>query len=201
MPKKMSSELTFVNKLNFLMSKSNISSLKLSKELSKSGIEITFDKILKWISGDSFPTDEEFKVLTDYFNVDKKFFIGDENEKRVPNASKSNNSVMRKNFSNNINNLFRSSPKNQKQIAEDLGVLTSSMCHWSNGTSFPTEAVLIRISEYFGVSVAELVEEKIELKGRKAESFNTLAELLGKIPEENKILVYDSIKAFLKTVK
>lgn len=45
----------------------------------------------------------------------------------------------------------------QKQLAEILNTTNSSICDWESGRAEPNIEMLIRISEFFGVSVDYLL--------------------------------------------
>lgn len=46
--------------------------------------------------------------------------------------------------------------KPQREIAEAVGIATSTYQMYENGKRIPSDGVKIRLSEYFGVSVQEL---------------------------------------------
>lgn len=46
----------------------------------------------------------------------------------------------------------------QKQAAEKIGVVQSSVSMWETGESTPQTKILVKIAEVYGCSVAELFE-------------------------------------------
>ena len=63
-------------------------------------------------------------------------------------------------FGKNLNSLRKLKGWTQTELADKLGVTNQAISKWENGDSFPDTALLIPLSELFGVSVDYL------LKGR-----------------------------------
>jgi len=61
---------------------------------------------------------------------------------------------MTNNYSEQLVKLRGNKP--QREIAEAVGIATSTYQMYENGKRVPSDGVKIRLSEYFGVSVQEL---------------------------------------------
>lgn len=61
---------------------------------------------------------------------------------------------MRNNYSEQL--VALRGEKSQREIAEAVGIATSTYQMYENGKRVPSDSVKVRLSEYFGVSVQEL---------------------------------------------
>ena len=60
-------------------------------------------------------------------------------------------------FGDVLRELLEEQDLSQKQLAEILNTTNSSICDWESGRAEPNIEMLIRISEFFGVSVDYLL--------------------------------------------
>lgn len=65
-------------------------------------------------------------------------------------------------FYDNFVKLCNSVDKSPSAVALEIGIYKSTVSNWKNRGTFPTDATLQKIADYFGVSVAELTEEQKE---------------------------------------
>jgi len=64
---------------------------------------------------------------------------------------------MRRIFSSNIEYLIRVSGKQQREVAEDLGVAPTTFNTWCVGKILPSLPKLQKVAEYLGVRVEDLI--------------------------------------------
>lgn len=194
MPKK-TEQLMFIKRFNLLLNERNISTYELSEQLS----DFSYTQILQWSTGELFPEKEELEKIAEYFNVDTDFLLNTTKGNKV--QKKTGDSETRKNFAINLKRLIEKTEKSQKQIAKETDILETSISQWCSCISFPNEKALKKLSVYFGVPVSDLIEENIKLNERQESTYHKLLKLIGKVPEQNKILFYDALTAFVKTIK
>lgn len=68
-------------------------------------------------------------------------------------------------FSSNIKRLRTSGKISQKQLADNLEVTRANISAWETGSSFPSLAVMYRLSKYLSVSIDDLLD--IDLSDRQ----------------------------------
>lgn len=61
---------------------------------------------------------------------------------------------------NNIRRLLKTHKKTQKELCEFLGINGQAFTNWKNGSSESYKKYLPQIAEFFGVSLAALIDEK-----------------------------------------
>ena len=65
-------------------------------------------------------------------------------------------------FSDNLSNLIKRSGKDQKEIAESIGVSPAALNMWCNGVTYPRAPKVQALAAYFHVTVSDLVDEHKE---------------------------------------
>lgn len=77
-------------------------------------------------------------------------------------------------FSRNLRYYVEHSGKNQKMIAEDIGVARSVFNEWMKGKKYPRIDKIEMLAEYFGLKKSDLIEERgwDEIKEKDADLFN-----------------------------
>lgn len=63
-------------------------------------------------------------------------------------------------FSRNLRYYVEHSGKNQKMIAEDIGINRSVMNEWIKGKKYPRIDKIEILADYFGIKKSDLIEEK-----------------------------------------
>lgn len=71
------------------------------------------------------------------------------------------NDEQKKIFSKNLCRYIANSQKQQKEIADDLGVNTSTFNMWCTGKSMPGTGKLRALADYFRIGLTDLTDEKI----------------------------------------
>lgn len=65
-------------------------------------------------------------------------------------------------FSKNLLFYLSLNDKQQKDLAEAIGVQPSSVTNWIKQTSMPQVSTIQKIAEYFGIGKSDLVDEKMD---------------------------------------
>lgn len=65
-------------------------------------------------------------------------------------------------FSKNLRFYIEYNGKQQKEVAEDLGVNPSTLNMWCKGNSIPGMGKIQRIADYFGIGKSDLVDNKLD---------------------------------------
>lgn len=81
-------------------------------------------------------------------------------------------------FYDNFVKLCNSVDKSPSAVALEIGIYKSTVSNWKNRGTFPTDATLQKIADYFGVSVAELTAEQKENPAENGEVDYSDMELL-----------------------
>lgn len=77
----------------------------------------------------------------------------------------------------NIRTLRKNKGVSQEEMAESLAVVRQTISKWEKGLSVPDAEMLVRIAEYFEVSVSELLGEKIQVQ-KESDELKLLSERL-----------------------
>lgn len=64
-------------------------------------------------------------------------------------------------FSKNLKKYMAQSGKNQKEMAEMVGVSAPTFNEWINGKKFPRIDKIQKLADYFGIQKSDLIEEKL----------------------------------------
>jgi len=92
-------------------------------------------------------------------------------------------------FHNKMYNLRKQKGLSQEELANRLNVSRQTISKWEVGDSTPEMEKLIAISDLFGISLDELVMDKVPVK---AEEILAKSELVSELTE--KVLTYDNKK-------
>lgn len=95
------------------------------------------------------------------------------------------------------------SGKSQKDLAEMVGVATSTFNDWVKGKKYPRIDKIEKLANYFRIQKSDLIEEK-EQKNISTNELpltdgeKTLLDLFNQVPEESQQMVLDMIRIALK---
>lgn len=64
-------------------------------------------------------------------------------------------------FAKNLRRHMELAGKNQKEIAEAVGVTAPTFNEWINGKKFPRIDKIQKLADYFGILKSDLIEEKM----------------------------------------
>lgn len=64
-------------------------------------------------------------------------------------------------FAKNLNHYIERSGKNQREIADDLNIATSTLNNWATAQKYPRIDKIEMLANYFGIQKSDLIEEKL----------------------------------------
>lgn len=106
-------------------------------------------------------------------------------------------------FAKNLSYYVKCSGRDQKEIAEVVGVAPSTFNEWVKAKKYPRIDKIEILANYFGVQKSDLIENKAEKKPpaepRLTEGEKMLLDLFRKVPKDSQELVLNLISAALKT--
>lgn len=107
-------------------------------------------------------------------------------------------------FANNLKKHMTLKGVSRNDIADALGISYFTVTDWVNGKKYPRMDKVERLANYFGILKSDLIEDKTEEdnppdKLKLTEGEEKLLELFRLIPEENRAMVLEMIRAAVKT--
>lgn len=111
-------------------------------------------------------------------------------------SSLGNKEIMAK----NLKYYIERSGKSQKDLAEMVGVATSTFNDWVKGKKYPRIDKIEKLAIYFHIKKSDLIEDKEKSPDKitLTEGEKALLELFNKIPESQQPLVLQMIRAALE---
>ena len=101
-------------------------------------------------------------------------------------------------FAKNLSYYLSICGREQKEVAEDIGVATSTFNEWVKGKKYPRIDKIELLANYFGIKKSDLIENKTTPPDY-TEGEKILLDLFRQIPENKQQLVLDMIRVALKT--
>lgn len=107
-------------------------------------------------------------------------------------------------FASNLSYYVTRSGKDQRVIAEDLGVAPSTFNEWIKGKKYPRIDKIEMLSNYFGILKSDLIEEHSDSKKdspselQLTEGEKLMLELFRQIPEDRQSEALDLLRVALK---
>ena len=98
-------------------------------------------------------------------------------------------------FTRNLKRYLNLHEKTQKEVAAAIGVTTGNFCDWVKGRSYPRIEKLQALADYFGVTMASLVEDVNMEKETISDEDQAVLDLFHEVPEEKRELVLSMIRA------
>lgn len=84
-------------------------------------------------------------------------------------------------FYDNFVKLCNSVNKSPSAVALEIGIYKSTVSNWKNRGTYPTDATMQKIADYFDVSVEELKKEKPSTESGEGLSKDRIKELLNQM--------------------
>lgn len=107
-------------------------------------------------------------------------------------------------FARNLSYFVKRSGRDQKEIAEIVGVAPSTFNEWVKAKKYPRIDKVEILANYFGIQKSDLIEQKEEkapIELRLNEGEKLLIELFRQVPAEQQELVLGMIRAALSVPK
>ena len=109
-------------------------------------------------------------------------------------------------FAKNLAFYLERSGKEQREVAEALGVAPSSFNEWMKAKKYPRIDKIEMLANYFGILKSDLIEAVTEngyspSEPQLTEGEKILLDLFRKVPEDQQQLVLQMIRAALSTPK
>ena len=106
-------------------------------------------------------------------------------------------------FSKNLSYYVKQSGRDQKEIAEVVGVAPSTFNEWVKGKKYPRIDKIEMLANYFRILKSDLIENKAEKSSpeepKLTEGEKMLVDLFRRVPVEKQELVLGMIALALKT--
>lgn len=107
-------------------------------------------------------------------------------------------------FARNLQYYMDKSGKNQKEIAQIVGVSAPALCDWLNAKKYPRIDKIEMLANYFGILKSDLIEDKPKQKNISTneppltDGEKMLLDLFNQVPKESQEMVLDMIRIALK---
>lgn len=106
-------------------------------------------------------------------------------------------------FAYNLRKQMELNGKSRNDIAQALNISYFTVTDWVNGKKYPRMDKVEMLASYFGILKSDLIEDKEETNSPDqlilTEGEEMLLKLFRQIPEENRALVLEMIRAAVKT--
>ena len=112
-------------------------------------------------------------------------------------------------FAKNLNKYISLNQKQQKEVADDLGINPTTLNMWCNGNSMPRVSMIQKLADYFRIGKSDLTDEKEDFDAdmefmdrvmKIALNDKRFAEIVigyGKLPTGKKDLICDFFENFI----
>lgn len=107
-------------------------------------------------------------------------------------------------FARNLAMYLERSGRSQREMAEIVGVSSSTFNDWANGRKYPRIDKIEFMANYFGIKKSDLIEEHKEISPDElqlTEGEKVLLDLFRRVPEDRQQLVIQMILAALGSPK
>ena len=107
-------------------------------------------------------------------------------------------------FAKNLSYYLSINGRNQKEVAEYLGVAQSTFNEWANAKKYPRIDKIEKLANYFGILKSDLIEEKDTTENnppeepKLTEDEQVLLDLFRRVPGDQQQLVLQMIRAALR---
>lgn len=105
-------------------------------------------------------------------------------------------------FARNLSYYISRSRRDQKEIAEAVGVAPSTFNEWVKGKKYPRIDKIEILSNYFGIKKSDLIEDKEKNPSPEqvqlSEGEKLMLELFNQVPQDKQRMVLEMIRAALR---
>jgi transcriptional regulator with XRE-family HTH domain len=124
------------------------------------------------------------------------------NGKNREGGVKMSNIGNKETFAKNLSYYLSRCGRDQKEVAEVVGVAPSTFNEWVKAKKYPRIDKIEILANFFGILKSDLIEDKEEKSPEEpklSEGEKMLLDLFRRVPEEHQQLVLQMIRAALKT--
>lgn len=102
-------------------------------------------------------------------------------------------------FAKNLTMYLERFGKSQREMAEIVGVSSSTFNDWANGRKYPRIDKIEFLANYFGIKKSDLIEDKRDSPSEPqlTEGEKVLLDLFNRVPKDQQQLVLQMIRAAL----
>ena len=106
-------------------------------------------------------------------------------------------------FSKNLAYYLSISGKEQKEIAEEIGVATSTFNDWVKGKNYPRIDKIEKLANYFRIKKSDLIEDKKSTpeEAKLTEGEELLLNLFRQIPEDQQKVFLEMGRVYANSLK
>lgn len=101
-------------------------------------------------------------------------------------------------FAKNLASYVKRSGKQQKEIAEIVGVPPSTFNGWMKAKKYPRIDKIEKLADYFGCKKSDLIEKKPTSNGGLSENKQALLDFAKSVPENKAEMILKVIRSILE---
>lgn len=119
-------------------------------------LDITSETVHKWLTNVTHPRNSDIKKIIKRYNISpSKLGVTCISKEELTEKSKKKNELKIK-IGKKITELLKQNGKNQQDLVKALGFNKSKISKWCNGKNIPEDNELIKIADFFNVSLSYL---------------------------------------------
>lgn len=183
-PTQLSDDKTFIERLKELREKSGLTQKQVAEHL-----DITQSAYAQWETGRLNPKKETIQKFADLFNVSYDYLWNGISEPQTTNAIIETNSGT---FPERLRQLRTEADLTQQQLADIVGTTQQNIAFWETGRQRPKQPSLIKLANYFNVSIDYLLVGKAQAE----EKLSVFPERLKQLRVEAKLTQQQMAEAF-----
>lgn len=159
-PNQLSDDKTFIERLKELREKSGLTQKQVAEHL-----DITQSAYAQWETGRINPKKETIQKFADLFNVSYDYLWNGISEPQTTNAIIETNSGT---FPERLRQLRTEADLTQQQLADIVGTTQQNIAFWETGRQRPKQPSLIKLANYFNVSIDYLLVGKAQAEEKSS---------------------------------
>lgn len=183
-PTRLSDDKTFIERLKELRKQSGLTQQQVAEYL-----DITQSAYAQWETGRINPKKETIQKFADLFNVSYDYLWHGTSEPQTTNAITETNSGT---FPERLRQLRTEADLTQQQLADIVGTTQQNIAFWETGRQRPKQPSLIKLANYFNVSIDYLLVGKAQAE----EKLSVFPERLKQLRVEAKLTQQQMAEAF-----
>jgi len=180
----LSDDKTFIERLKELRKQSGLTQKQVAEHL-----DITQSAYAQWETGKLNPKKETIQKFADLFNVSYDYLWHGTGEPQATNAIIETNSGT---FPERLRQLRTEADLTQQQLADIVGTTQQNIAFWETGRQRPKQPSLIKLANYFNVSIDYLLVGKAQAE----EKLSVFPERLKQLRVEAKLTQQQMAEAF-----